>query len=107
MPGRRTRRSRPPGSSRTSPMSSRTRGLLLAGIVAALAALPALGQDNAAPKSLLPPGFGNTHDLPPPAPKAEPQVRPQQPSQQGPAQASPQTPGAPAAEANAAEGELN
>ena len=75
-------------------MSSRTRGLLLAGIVAALAALPALGQDNAAPKSLLPPGFGNTHDLPPPAPKAEPQVRPQQPSQQGPAQASPQTPGA-------------
>jgi hypothetical protein len=54
-------------------MSWRTRGLLLAGTAALLAALPALGQnrEQAAPKSLLPPGFGDNQNLPPPAPKQE------------------------------------
>ena len=90
-------------------MSWRTRAFLLASVAASLAALPALGQDTSAPKSLLPPGFGDTHDLPPPAPKAEqprPQ-QPQQPQQQAPAQTSPQAPSAPSADANASESELN
>src|SRR5436190_14148291 len=73
-------------------MSWRTRTLLLAGAAALVAALPALGQDRNAPQSLLPPGFGDTRELPPPAPKAEPQARPQQqsPQQQSPQQQSPQ-----------------
>jgi len=78
-------------------MSWRTRLLLAAGTGALLAALPALGQDTSAPKSLLPPGFGDNQNLPPPAPKAEPQVRPQQQQQQGPQGPAPQAQAAPAA----------
>jgi hypothetical protein len=51
-------------------MSWRTRALLLAGAAAALAALPALGRN--APESLLPPGFGDPQNLPPPEEKAPP-----------------------------------
>jgi len=86
-------------------MSWRTRALLLAGAAALAAGLPALGQNSNAPKSLLPPGFGDTHDLPPPVQKAEPQPRPQQPGQpqspqpQGPQQTAP-TPSGNAAEAD-------
>jgi hypothetical protein len=85
-------------------MSWRTKTLLLAGAGALLAALPALGQDRNAPQSLLPPGFGDTRDLPPPAQKAEPQTRPQQqsPQQQG----SPQQAG-PTASGNSAEANLS
>ena len=60
--------------------SWRTRILLLAGTGALLAALPALGQDRDQPKSLLPPGFGDTQNLPPPEDKAAPQARPQTPN---------------------------
>jgi hypothetical protein len=84
-------------------MSWRTRALLLAGTGALLAALPALGQDQSAPKSLLPPGFGDTRDLPPPAPKAEPQARPSAPGR--PAPQAPQQ-AAPTPSGNAAEAEL-
>lgn len=60
-------------------MSWRTRALLLAGAAAALAALPALGQNT--PESLLPPGFGDPQTLPPPEEKAPPQTaRPQLPT---------------------------
>jgi hypothetical protein len=52
-------------------MSWRTRALLLAGAAAALAALPALGRNT--PESLLPPGFGDPQNLPPPEEKAPPQ----------------------------------
>jgi hypothetical protein len=85
-------------------MSWRTRALLLAGTGALLAALPALGQDQSAPKSLLPPGFGDTRDLPPPAPKAEPQARPSAPGQPAPQQGPQQA--APTPSGNAAEAEL-
>jgi hypothetical protein len=68
------------------------KALLLAGAGALLAALPALGQDRDQPKSLLPPGFGDTQNLPPPEEKAAPQTRPQQ--------------NAPAATGNAAEPEI-
>ncbi|HMG47311.1 MAG TPA: hypothetical protein VK614_07605 [Allosphingosinicella sp.] len=58
-------------------MSWRTRALLLAGAAAALAALPALGRTT--PESLLPPGFGDPQNLPPPEEKAPPQkARPTQ-----------------------------
>jgi hypothetical protein len=100
-------------------MSWRTKSLLLIGVATLAAALPALGQDRDAPKSLLPPGFGDNQNLPPPAPKAEnqqgrPQQQQQQTSPQGQQtspqaqQASPQAQqGAPAAEANAAAEETN
>jgi len=58
--------------------SWRAKALLLAGAGTLLAALPALGQDRDQPKSLLPPGFGDTQNLPPPEEKAAPQTRPQQ-----------------------------
>src|SRR3954468_7136394 len=86
-------------------MSWRTKSLLLAGAGALLAALPALGQDRNAPQSLLPPGFGDNRDLPPPAQKAEPQAHPQQ--QQSPQQQVPQQQAAPAAGGNAAEADLS
>ncbi len=47
---------------------------LLAG-AALLVALPALGQNRAAPESLLPPGFGDPETLPPPEEKAPVQPR--------------------------------
>jgi hypothetical protein len=87
-------------------MSWRTKTLLLAGTGALLAALPALGQDPNAPKSLLPPGFGDTRDLPPPAPKAEPQARPAPGQQAAPGQPSPQQ-AAPTPNGNAAEADLS
>jgi hypothetical protein len=59
-------------------MSWRTRALLLTGVLAA--ALPALGQDRS-PESLLPPGFNDPQNLPPPEEKAAPQkARPQLPT---------------------------
>lgn len=63
-------------------MSWRTRHLLLGGAVALVVALPALGQDRNAPQSLLPPGFGDNQNLPPPAPKQDQPSRPQQGQQQ-------------------------
>jgi hypothetical protein len=87
-------------------MSWRTRTLLLAGTGALLAALPALGQDPNAPKSLLPPGFGDTRDLPPPAPKAEPQAHPPAPGQQPGAPPQPSPPAAPTT-GNSTEAELS
>ncbi|MEA3048161.1 MAG: hypothetical protein QOJ53_2493, partial [Sphingomonadales bacterium] len=57
--------------------SWRAKALLVAGAGTLLAALPALGQDRDQPKSLLPPGFGDTQNLPPPEEKAAPQTRPQ------------------------------
>src|SRR3954467_11443241 len=71
-------------------MSWRTNALLLAGAAAIVAALPALGQDRQAPASLLPPGFADPQNLPPPEEKREPQQRPQQQQQQ---QAPPVAPG--------------
>ena len=69
-------------------MSWRTRALLLAGTGALLAALPALGQEQ--PESLLPPGFGDPQNLPPPEDKAPPQkARPQLPT--APTLAGPET----------------
>jgi len=60
-------------------MSWRTKALLFAGAAAALAALPALGQNT--PESLLPPGFGDPQTLPPPEDKGPPQkARPQLPT---------------------------
>ncbi len=56
------------------------RALLLAGAAALLASIPALGQD--APELLLPPGFGDPQNLPPPAEKtpAAPRAQPGTPS---------------------------
>ena len=59
------------------------KALLLAGIGALVAGIPALGQDRDAPESLLPPGFGDPQTLPPPEEKAPQQNRQQQ--QQAPA----------------------
>lgn len=57
--------------------SWRTRLLVGAASAAALVAIPALSQNRDGPESLLPPGFGNSEDLPPPAEKAAPpQVTP-------------------------------
>jgi len=53
------------------------KALLLAGAGALIAALPALGQNRDAPESLLPPGFGDPQNLPPPEEKAPGQPRPQ------------------------------
>jgi hypothetical protein len=60
-------------------MTSRIRLLLLTGAAALAAAIPALGQNRQAPQSILPPGFGDTQNLPPPEAKAPPAPpRPQQ-----------------------------
>ncbi|MEA3043293.1 MAG: hypothetical protein QOH47_1131 [Sphingomonadales bacterium] len=76
--------------------SWRAKALLVAGAGTLLAALPALGQDRDQPKSLLPPGFGDTQNLPLPEEKAAPQTRPQQTPQ----------PTAPGPTGNAAEPEI-
>ncbi len=54
-----------------------TRASLLAGSAALLIAIPALSQDRRSPESLLPPGFGDPQNLPPPE-KATPTPRPRQ-----------------------------
>lgn len=46
--------------------------LLLAGVAALVIAIPASSQESAAPESLLPPGFGDPEDLPPPVETAPP-----------------------------------
>ena len=45
--------------------SSAAKALLLAGVAALLAAIPASSQDRSRPESLLPPGFGDPKSLPP------------------------------------------
>ncbi|HEY5711382.1 MAG TPA: hypothetical protein VIT38_05755, partial [Allosphingosinicella sp.] len=54
----------------------RTRVLLLAGATALAVAIPAFSQNRDSPQSLLPPGFGDPQNLPPPEQKAPPQQRP-------------------------------
>lgn len=75
--------------------SSPARAALLAGAAALLAAIPALSQNRDAPQSLLPPGFGDPKNLPPPEQKA--------PAQPRPPRAQPDTPAANTAEPAAAE----
>jgi hypothetical protein len=48
------------------------KALLLGGAASLLLAIPALSQENEGPQSLLPPGFGDPQNLPPPEPKTEP-----------------------------------
>lgn len=55
--------------------SRATRASLLAGAAALLIAIPALSQDRRSPESILPPGFGDPQNLPPPE-KANPTPRP-------------------------------
>ncbi|MGA9583211.1 MAG: hypothetical protein WBR13_14720, partial [Allosphingosinicella sp.] len=62
----------------------RAKLLLLAGGAALVFAIPAMGQRDKGPESLLPPGFG---EPPPPAPKA--------PSPEAPAAPSPASPATP------------
>jgi hypothetical protein len=71
--------------------SWQSRASLLAGGAALLIAIPALSQDRR-PESLLPPGFGDPQNLPPPE-KATPVPRPprQTPEQSAPANASTET----------------
>ena len=52
--------------------SWRSNGLLLAGAASLLVAIPALSQNRETPESLLPPGFGDPKNLPPPEEKAPP-----------------------------------
>ena len=52
------------------------KALLLAGAASLLVAIPALGQNQEDPESLLPPGFGDPKNLPPPEEKAPTQPRP-------------------------------
>ena len=75
----------------------RTRLLLLAGGAAVAIAIPAFGQRDKAPQSLLPPGFGE--------PAAVPKEKAPPPERAAPAQTAPATPGAtPAAPAAPAAG---
>ncbi len=55
--------------------STAARASLLAGAAALLVAIPALSQDRRSPESILPPGFGDPQNLPPPE-KAQPTPRP-------------------------------
>ena len=65
------------------------KALLLAGAASLIAAIPAFSQNRDDPESLLPPGFGDPQDLPPPENKAAPATpRPQAPLP-GPVSASP------------------
>lgn len=48
-----------------------------AGLVGLLVAIPAFSQDRDDPESLLPPGFGDPKNLPPPEEKAQPTPQPQ------------------------------
>ncbi|HEX8641538.1 MAG TPA: hypothetical protein VF704_10345 [Allosphingosinicella sp.] len=57
--------------------SLRARALLVGGTASLLLAIPAFSQENQGPESLLPPGFGDPQNLPPPVEKTEPQARPQ------------------------------
>lgn len=59
--------------------STAARASLLAGAAALLIAIPALSQDRRSPESILPPGFGDPQNLPPPE-KATP--RPPRPTPQ-------------------------
>ncbi|HWT13791.1 MAG TPA: hypothetical protein VN231_13645 [Allosphingosinicella sp.] len=49
-----------------------SKALLLGGAASLLLALPALSQEREGPESLLPPGFGDPQNLPPPDEKSEP-----------------------------------
>ncbi|HEY0130158.1 MAG TPA: hypothetical protein VGB57_02050, partial [Allosphingosinicella sp.] len=64
----------------------RAKLLFLAGGAALAFALPAMGQREKGPESLLPPGFG---EPPPPAPKAPPSDAPATPSPASPAPPAP------------------
>jgi hypothetical protein len=70
---------------------------LLAG-AALIAAIPALSQD--APESLLPPGFGDNQNLPPPVEKAAPA-----PNRPAPPAVSPATDALPTQETGTEEGD--
>jgi hypothetical protein len=72
----------------------RAKLLFLAGAAALAFAIPAAGQREEAPESLLPPGFG---DPPPPAPKEPRPDTPQAPPPPSPATPAPPAPPAPAA----------
>jgi hypothetical protein len=67
----------------------RNRVLFLAGAASLAIAIPAFGQRDAAPESLLPPGFGDPADPPPRETPAEPAPTP------GPAEPAPEQPNAP------------
>ncbi len=72
--------------------------LLLIGSVAALAmAIPASSQDRESPESLLPPGFGDPDDLPPPQERVPDQPGPQAPAPPAPPSSSPSLAPAPPA----------
>jgi hypothetical protein len=71
----------------------RTRLLLLAGGAALAIAIPAAGQRDKAPQSLLPPGFGEPANVP----KKAPAERAPAPAPSNPAAPAPATPAAPAA----------
>src|SRR5690348_6857706 len=77
--------------------STAARASLLAGAAALLVAIPALSQDRRNPESILPPGFGDPQNLPPPE-KATPTPRPTRdestrppPEQTGPANSATET----------------
>jgi len=57
-----------------------SRALFLAGAAALAVAIPAFSQEGEAPESLLPPGFGDPDNLPPPEEKAAPTPGPQRPA---------------------------
>jgi hypothetical protein len=63
-------------------MSWRAKALLLAGAGALAASLPVLGQSRDAPESILPPGFNDPANVPPPENKAAPQQPDRPPAQQ-------------------------
>src|SRR5688572_9293308 len=63
--------------------------LLLVGVAALAVAIPASSQESEAPESLLPPGFGDPENLPPPQPEETPTT----PNAQAPAPSSSVVPG--------------
>jgi hypothetical protein len=75
------------------------KALILSGAAGILVALPALSQNRQAPESLLPPGFGDTKNLPPPEEKGTPQPQRPRPS----ATPGPVAPGVPSAASPAAQ----
>ena len=64
-------------------MRLRAKALLIAGAGALVVALPVLGQSRDQPESLLPPGFNDPQNVPPPENKAAPQQPDRPPSEQG------------------------
>lgn len=56
------------------------KAVLLAGVAAFVVAIPALSQERDAPESLLPEGFGDPQNLPPPENKAAPRPAPAAPA---------------------------